>query len=95
MDTTNTGQKASMLEKILLVWVLWSFLAILANAAAPGGGGLVLYPIVVIGSFFGDAQATIVGAFQSFGISLGFIAWGLMYSTRARKNKKNATLTSV
>ena len=68
----------------------WSFLAILANAAAPGaGGGIILYPIVLISSLFGYAQATIVGAFMSFGVSLGFIAWGLMYSVRARKNNKN------
>ncbi|MFZ2719418.1 MAG: hypothetical protein WAZ27_00955 [Minisyncoccia bacterium] len=84
-------EKASLLEKILLGWAAWSFLAIVGNAIVEGGGGIVLYPIVFIASLFGDAQASIVGGFMSFGVSLGLIAGGIMHSMRTRRNKKATT----
>lgn len=85
--------KASLFERILLVWVLWAFIIMIGKSINPIISGIFAYPIVFIASFFGDAQASIVGGFISFGVSIVFIIWGITYSQRKRKNKKTVQIS--
>ena|SRR3990167_3035761 len=90
MFKLNTGfEEATKLEIILLGWWVWAFLALVLNSAAPGYGGILLYPITLPLSLFlnENALATATGMFMSFSW-LALIIGGIEYSRRKRRLKR-------
>jgi len=86
----RTPEAASILEVILLGWAAWSFAAIVAKSIDPTLGYIALFPLIFPLSLLNlpdEHFYGLLGMFSSFGISLAFIAGGIMYSLRKRRNK--------
>lgn len=80
-------------ERILLGWWVWAFLAIIVNAGPPDFAlrYIILAPIRFVLSLFLDADAvsTGIGMFISFSW-FALVAGGVMNSVRRRKARKTA-----
>jgi hypothetical protein len=76
---------AFLLEKILLGWWVWAFIALILNSAAPGMGSVVLFPIMLPLSLFlaEDSLTQAMGMFMSFSW-LALIVGGVLNSMRKR-----------
>lgn len=82
-------ETASILEIVLLGWAAWSFAALVAKSIDPALGYIVLFPLIFPLSLLDisdDLFYSLIGMFSSFGVSLAFIAGGIMYSLRQRRN---------
>ena len=87
----KTPEAASILEIMLLGWAAWSFIALVMENIDPTLGYIVLFPIIFPLSLLDLPEEHfygLIGMFSSFGISLAFIAGGIMNSLRKRRNKK-------